>query len=252
MNAAQADILEKLAEALFPLKDWFPADPAKRQFQPPPPLDWRPSAGEQTLTIHGLNGVDFIAKLLTNEDDDRALAERWRAVAAHPLEFHDSLPGRQRWRKSRRGDDGSPALEPDPKKVVFGAAASGNFVRVEEGRPVTRGEHYDQCLGPLEDLVRQFPAPVDWTQLAAELLADKAPAWPAGIPTSSEFIRQFCKDILYAALNFQSSAPGRYPEAVAIELGEGRRPGNAYSVLDSQRAVVALKKKLGSAGGSRS
>lgn len=250
MNPTQGQALKKLAEALFPLKDWFPADPTKRAFQPAPPLDWRPSANQQNLSINDLKVIEFLEALMNHDEDDRKLAERWRIVAKKPLAFHDALPGRKNWRKSRRLEDGTPAL--DPNNAAFGAAASANFILVEAGEPVTRGEFYEECLGPFMAVVNKLEANLSWVDLAAALLGDKfsapdaVPSWPAGIPKSSEFIKQFCKDVSYAALNFQCPAAGRYPEAVAIELGEARRPGNAFTVFHTQLAVAALKQKLAS------
>ena len=136
MNSAERDALMKLAEALFPVKEWFSADPIKRPFQPALPLPWRPAAGQQNLSINDLKVVEFLEELLNHDGDDRALADRWRAIARKPLEFHDSLPGREKWRQSRLREDGTPALSPD--KATFGAAASGNFILVESGKPVAR------------------------------------------------------------------------------------------------------------------
>ena len=250
MDSAQRDALKRLADALFPVKEWFSADPTKRPFQPALPLEWRPGPGQQNLSINDLKVVEFVDDLLNHDADDRKLADRWRAVAESPLEFQNALPGRKHWRKSRRREDGTRALDPD--HATFGAAASGNFILVESGKPVTRGEFYQECLGPFMSVVTSLGTGLVWVDLAAALLADKfappgsVPSWPPAAPKSSEFVKQFCRDVAYAALNFQSSAPGRYPEAVAIELGEVRRPGNAFAVLSAQQAVAALKQKLAS------
>jgi len=250
MKTVQREALKKLAEALFPLKEWFSADPTIRSFQPTLPLDWRPYANQQNLSINDLKVVEFLEVLLDHDEDDRKLAKRWRTVAKKPLDFHNALPGRKNWRKSRRREDGTPAL--DPNNATFGAAASGNFVLVEAGEPVTRGEFYQKCLEPFMAVVTKLGVQLVWVDLAAALLADKfaapnnVPSWPTGIPKSSEFIKQFCKDVAYAALNFQSSAAARYPEAVAIELGEVRRPGNAFAVVSAEKAVAVLKQKLAS------
>jgi hypothetical protein len=241
--------LSSLANALFPLDKWFPANsgPA-RPFVPPLPQPWRSAAGVQALTIASLDVIRFLAAMLQDDAEDTHLAERWHDISADPLQFQVNSLGRVDWRSKRVCKDDMPMF--DAHKVTFGAAASGNFVIVESGKPVTRSEFYSACLPHFMAIVSASPSPIVWRDLARNLIENKyadgqlVPRWPSTMPSSLEFVRQLCKDIAYAAMNFQSPAGGDYPYAFAIETGEQRRPGNAYGVDDAKMAILALQTEL--------
>jgi hypothetical protein len=254
----QKGLLCRLADELFPVKDWI--SDVKRPYIP---LDspWRGPDGTVVgnPSINDLDVIGRIAQWLAADEADAAIANRWRQVAEQPLGFQENIPGRRKWRRERQTLDGSPTLETDARKVIFGAVASDNFILFEDRHvpdgsgtqrvPLTRGEFYGECLPAFERLLTERP-PLDaagWKQVVLEMAEDQAVLasfWLAEAPKSSEFIRQVCKDIAHAAMSFEEQIPEKFRAAMAIEAGEFRRPGNAYSEDDAARAVTELKKLL--------
>lgn len=254
LSKPQRLILAKLAHLLFPVEAWV-QDKVKLGYDPPNPSPWRVSGSKPTVNDLGI--VGFIENLLAHEQDDEKVARRWKQVAQHPLKFHDSLPGRSRWRRTRKDATGKPLLE---SNAVFGAAASSNFVLVEEQltdgqtqfSPLTRGELYQSCLEALVRITTDRgllnPLIPDSARVAfVEEL--KSPStltgWPSHIPNSLEFLRQLERDVLYAAWTLQPPVAEGIRKVVALETGEHRRPGNAYRRDEVQLAVTKLEQFLG-------
>jgi hypothetical protein len=230
-------VLQNLAEAIVPLSEWL-AKPDK--FVPPEPnLPWR--APGATLTTQDLKVIPFFENLLAQDVDDEKIEARWRQLESDALKFNP-LPDTAQWRADRK-------LEPTP---AFGAAASDNVVigldDPQKGRQTrSRASFYDACWPLLKNAAQAAkPATPDaWKVFSQNLFADKVTDWPPKqSPKSSEFIKQFAKDILYALLGMKGDVPEPLKFGVLIELGEHRRVGNAYEVGDAQTAVNTFKAKI--------
>src|SRR5207253_2824751 len=107
------------------------------------------------------------------------------------------------------------------------------------GRQMSRRFLYSQCIPILVATVKAAeerlgpvapPPSLFWTTLATELHQGNCAEWRgvAGAPQSTLLTEQLLRDVLTALLNgwLDVAPPWRY--AVLIELGEYRRPGNAY------------------------
>jgi hypothetical protein len=254
LSKTQRMILAKLAHLLFPVEAWV-QDKVRLGYIPPKPSSWRATGAKPT--VNDLDVVGFIEDLLSHEQDDERVARRWKQVANDPLKYHDALPGRSRWRRSRKDSAGQPLLE---SKAVFGAAASSNFVlteeRLENGQtrlsPLTRGELYHMSLEALARMTAdrgllhpQIPNSA-WVAFLEEL---KNPTtltgWPLHIPSSLEFLRQLERDVLYAAWTLRLPVAEEIREVMALETGEYRRPGNAYVRDEVKAAVTKLEQFFG-------
>lgn len=230
-------VLQNLAEAIVPLSEWL-AKPDK--FVPPEQnLPWR--APGATLTTQDLKAIPFFENLLALDVGDEKIEARWRQLESAALKFNP-LPDAAQWRADRK-------LEPTP---AFGTAASDNVVIgldvPQKGKQTrSRASFYDACWPLLKNAAQAAnpTMPAAWKSFSENLFGDKVTDWaPSQSPKSSEFIKQFAKDILYALLGMKGDVAEPWIFAVLIELGEHRRVGNAYTVDDTQAAVNAFKAKL--------
>ena len=256
MKKSTTTITAKLTDALLPaMAEWLP--PAKEKL----PADLQARSVWRTAPKASFNDfklAEFIESLLKQDAQDEHLKKRWDRIAAAPLAFQSQLPGRAAWRRKR-------GLVANPKHVVFGVVASGNFILAEEGgigasghatkHALTRKEMYAFGLPALERIARRrglidaageatdlpFKA---WSALADELKSAEAfPGWPEDGPKPVEFLRQFLKDVMHAALNFTNGQSG-LDEVVAVEAGERRRPGNHHGLAEVVAAVAQLEARL--------
>ncbi len=228
------EVLERLAEGIFPLSRWV----AGKVYVPPQEgLPWRPARGQPTLSPKDLGAIVFFGELLRRSaGEETALAVRFRrltddALAECPIE------GVADWRAARGLSDVAEAK--------FGVVQSQNMIADASGKPVSRSEFYAPYWLPLRECVQAAaPAgPADWEALAGALATDGSPQWPPDAPKSAAFVRQFARDLLMAMLNQRNPAPTPWRFALLIELGERRRVGNAYSNADARRAVAAFKRR---------
>ena len=231
-------ILPSLADAILPLTEWI-RDPAK--YKPPDAatLPWRVS---NSLTTTDLGLMPFFQKLLEADAGDERIRERWESLIGDPLQF-SPLANVKTWRAARD-------LEAEAR---FGAADSANVVitggeKNKPAEPMSRTSFYQAAFPLLKAsvaLTNPSGAP-SWQSFANDLLVDKHAAWPVTAAVkSSEFLKQFARDALYAVLGMTNEAvaePFRF--AVLIELGEHRRVGNALSREHAAQVTDALMKKV--------
>src|SRR5262249_7701522 len=77
---------------------------------------------------------------------------------------------------------------------------------------------------------------------ADQLLKDQSPFWPTNPPLkSSNFVKQFAKDMLYAMFGLRNPVAEPLKFALLIELGEQRRAGNTYGPAEAAAAVAAFE-----------
>ena len=230
-------LLQNLAEAIVPLSEWL-AKPDK--FVPPEQnLPWR--APGATLTTQDLKVIPFFENLLAQDVDDEKIEARWRQLESDALKFNP-LPDTAQWRADRK-------LDANP---AFGAADSENVVIAlgdpQKGRQTrSRASFYGACWPLLQNAAQSANAatPDAWKTFSENLFGDKLAEWPPSkSPKSSEFVKQFAKDILYALLGMKGDVPEPLKFGVLIELGEHRRVGNAYTADDTQTAVNTFKAKI--------
>jgi len=241
-------IIPPLAEAVLPVQAWTKqkAPPRYDQFIPPlPSVSWRPLGGDPTLSTALFEIVRYLEILVDKDDENVKLAPRWNDIKADPTKFFQNRQGMPSadWRRGRRG------LLPQAKFGAFDPDSS-NFAFVGQGAnntptAMSRQDFYDACWPVLEKAFNFKPpsTPADWVLFRDNLRTDQFTIdWPTSSPVkSSGFIRQFTVDVLRACLGQKNDAitsnDPLAPRAVLIEVGENRRPDDAYTVQDAGRAV---------------
>ena len=229
------EILENLAGGLFPLDSWI----KNKTFKPAEAdLPWRTGGGPLTPKAIGI--MPFFDALLRESAGDAHLIARWHQLMGAPLVF-SPLADMQEWR-TRRG------LETE---AVFGALESENVLTDFEGKPISRASFYGAYFPLLRQAVKAASAqgPIDWAVFAENLFKDEKdvlnPVWPSGQPRrSSNLMKQFSRDMLYAMMGMRNPAPEPFKFGLLIELGEHRRVGNSYTLEDTKKAVEEFKKIL--------
>jgi hypothetical protein len=91
---------------------------------------------------------------------------------------------------------------------------------------------------------------MDWEDFAVQLFNPANKFWPAGAPTSLEFMRVLGRDLLTAMLNMQSGLEGDSKVAVLIELMEHRRANARYTFEEAQDAVASFERRVQQVSGS--
>ena len=236
--------LAALADVVFPLAAWI-QEPDK--YTPPShqtkPLPWR---GEfATLSVESLKCIEFFEQSLEQEHEDESFIARFLEVAQAPLS-HSALGERMKaWRKAR----GLGVAD-----VRFAPQLSDNIEFTAAAQPLMRGEFYKLGFKQLKNVfdLRQPVGPVEWGHVAKDLLDDKdksVTGWDSaqsGVK-SAAFVRAFVREILVILLGGKldlGRSDKRWNFALAIELGEHRRPGNAYTVHDTRQTVQQFRTKL--------
>jgi hypothetical protein len=234
--------LTGLAEGLLPLQEWVRS--AAHVYVPPNAKDlpWR--AGE-SLTHERLQTIAYVEWLVAASDADDLLLARWDHIRQDPLAYCP-LPSPRAFREGR-------GLSQAPR---FATVEAGNALADASGRQMSRRQLYDQCTPILKATVNDAqkrlgpvtPPPSGfWTTLAQELHRGNCPEWRgvAGAPQSTLLTEQLLRDVLTALLNGWLEVPPPWRYAVLIELGEFRRPGNAYKRSDVEAARESFKDALG-------
>lgn len=237
--------LTGLAEGLLPLQEWVSS--AGHVYVPPnaASLPWRSGT---PLTHERLQTVTYIEWLVAASDADDLLLARWDRIRQDPLVFCP-LASPRAFREGR-------GLSLAPR---FATVEAGNALADASGRQMSRHHLYGLCvpilLRTIRDSERRLGAPTSgpspfWTTLAQELHRGNCPEWRAvaGAPQSTLLTEQFLRDAMTGLLNGWLEVPPPWRHAVPIELGEFRRPGNAFTRDDVAVALEALKAALG--GGS--
>ena len=228
--------LTGLAEGLLPLQDWITSP--THTYIPPDAKDlpWR--TGE-VLTHERLRTISYVEWLVAASDADDLLLARWEHLRQDPLAYCP-LETPRAFREGR-------GLSQAPR---FAAVEAGNALADASGRQMSRRYLYDQCTPLLIAAVKQAQRreePPTWTALATELHQGNCSEWRAvaGAPQSTLLTEQLLRDVLTALLNGWLDVPSPWRYAVLIELGEYRRPGNAYLRSDVETALKAFKAALG-------
>jgi hypothetical protein len=241
-SAQARTTLTGLAEGLLPLQDWVTSE--SHRYVPPNATDlpWR--AGE-ILTHERLQTIAYVEWLVAASDADDLLLARWDHIRQDPLAYCP-LPSPRAFREGR-------GLSQAPR---FATVESGNALADASGRQMSRRFLYDQCTPILIETVKEAqkrlgkatppPSPF-WSTLAQELHRGNCPEWRgiAGAPQSTLLTEQLLRDVLTALLNGWLDVPPPWRYAVLIELGEFRRPGNAYARSDVESALQSFKDALG-------
>ena len=246
-------ILARLADVILPIHDWInqagKAPPNYAEFIPAlANVPWRPENATSSLSINDFDIIAYLEYRAHQDEPLESLAARWRQVRANPTAFFKSRTGEQAaaWRARRAKLNAA---------TRFGAfeSTSSNFAfytQDAQGGPqdaISREGFYDACWSPLEDAYRASnPDANGWLSFVSSLRADGIQAWPTTRNIrSSLFLRQFTIDVLVATLgqkNPAATAKGPlWPRAVLIEVGENRKPGNAYTVAEAVTAVQHFK-----------
>ena len=229
--------IESLVDALLPLQDWI----AKKAFKPAQPVPWR---GDNPLPLNSRNlGVVNSLNALIAESDDADLLARYIAQATNPL-ARSPLPDVAAWRTAR-------ALDSQP---VFAIVRSENIYRDPVTREaIARTTFYEINLKLFAAAVAAIgpTTPAQWAAFADTLRNDTSPAWTDTTHKSSVFVRQLLKDVLTVLINMRTAQPSPWREALPLELGEGRRPGNKFEPKDADKATDTFEKVLEEVTGSK-
>ena len=244
--------LSAIAEQIYPLAAWV-GGPDKfippEQTQTPGGLPWRKPGN--SLSVQSLKLMEGFDELLAQPGAGDYLVVRWNGVKQNPLANWPLVETATQWRTER-------GLPPSPSR--FSPEASDNFEYVEgtgdARKPVARKNFYDRCFVQLAAVVtKQNPGNAkDWEKVLGDLRADKEQAWDAG-PTgtgganvqSSAFLKRFALDLSTLLLGprpTSSGLGGQWNFAMQIELGEHRKPGNAFTVGDARDATEAFRAKV--------
>lgn len=238
------EVLLGLAEGMLPLQEWI----TTKSYLPSEhaTLPWR--NGEK-LTHERLRTIAYVEWLVAASDADDLLLTRWDHIKQEPMAFCP-LPAARAFRDGR-------GLSQAPR---FATVEAGNSLADASGRQMSRQQLYNQCLPILIATVRAAqkrtgpdalppfvppPSPF-WVELSKELHRNNCREWRgvAGAPQSTLLTEQLLRDVLTALLNgwLDVKPPWRY--AVLIELGEYRRPGNAYTRDQVEAARQAFQDAL--------
>jgi len=229
--------IESLVDALLPLQDWV----AKKAFKPTQPVPWR---GNNPLPLNAKNlGVVDSLNALIAESDDADLLARYTAQATAPL-ARSPLLDVVSWRAAR-GLDSQP---------VFVIVRSENIYRDPVTREaIARTTFYEVNLKLFASAVAAVAptTPAQWAAFADTLRNDTSPAWTDAAHKSSVFARQLLKDVLTVLLNMRTAQPSPWREALPLELGEGRRPGNKFEPKDAADATTIFENVLAEVMGGK-
>jgi hypothetical protein len=239
--------LTGLAEGLLPLEAWTQSS----GHRPPANASALPWRSGDLLTHDRVRTIDYLEWLIAASDADDLLLARWARIKQNPLAYCP-LPAPRDFRESR-------GLSQSPR---FATVEAGNSLADASGRQMSRRHLYDQCIPLLtktaKDAERRLGSPTPppstfWTTLALELHRGNCAEWRAiaGAPQSTLLTEQLLRDVLTALLNGWLDVPPPWRYAVLIELGEFRKPGNAYTrdEVEAARARFAelLQKRWPSA-----
>lgn len=246
-----------LADLILPLEDWV-RDPGK--YRPPgssneSDFPWRAAATpDKALNATGLQFVLRLEAWIENDEtfvdtfSEDAFAERAAALVIDPLKY-SPLPPKEMQELRNRLHLSTPK---------FDLVKSDNVEFTVSGNSASRRAFYDAAWPALRaSITRRRPGTRDeWLQFANDLLLRddaKITGWALGAHApatikSPDFITALTRDYLRHALNGEAMGPvGGRPErwaiAVALELGEFRRRGNAFSPIDAEIAVRDFQRK---------
>ena len=231
-------LLQELAAAMFPFDRWINGDGTAqnppKSYTPDPPPPWRKQGSK--LGLRDLGVFEFLEGLISESSGDADVLARFARISADPLQF-SPLSDVRAWRESR-------GLAPEAE---FGVIESENVLTDVDGHPIVRRRFYETYLPLVRATVNAAleKPPVKWADLGTDLLKDNSKFWPKYQPRkSSTFIKQFGRDLLYAMLGMRNPAPEPFRFALLIELGEGRRVGNAYTPEQVEDARARFEKAL--------
>jgi hypothetical protein len=220
--------LEAVIDVLLPFDAWLTT---KTYTPPDPDLPWRNGSKLNAASLQIVPLIDaFIAAT-----SDADLLHRFDEVAERPLAY-SPIDDVLAWRLGR-------GLEAEAE---FGVAESQNMLLDAMGKAATRAALYKRYLPFFRGAMKGYrnaPAPPAFADFVEALATDKSQFWPDASP-SSPFIKQLLKDALFTILEMRGPLPEPWNSAIAIELGEHRRPGNQYTPDDTKQAVDAFKKAM--------
>ena len=269
------DSVQSLLDALLPLQTW-----ATKNEYPPVQKPWEvanPATGA-ILNAKNLKLGEYIDQLAEDESKgqpfyagqqnaggDADLVKRFREVLADPLQAAADALGvtPQEVQVSRQ-------LRSLNSELRFSPAVSDNVpVALPDDlhwlRPFSRKEIYDRVSVPFEASITAWkaslpsaPSVKDWEDYAQKLMSlravdHKAIHWPHDSPIEpQEFGLQLLRDALVGLMNMDSrrnlsvfgAQESDYRDAILIELGEQRRPGNAHTDQKAVKTVSAFMKEL--------
>lgn len=226
--------LEAVIDVLLPLQKWVDDE---NKWKPPNHLSlpWR--NGSAKLNAKSLQVVPLIDAFISASSDGDLL-NRFRDVAKDPLEY-SPLDDVAEWRAAR----GLAA------EAEFGIAESQNVLVDGTGKPATRAEIYRQTLplfrGAAAAFHHAWPTR-DFVKFVDGLAADDKTFWSdQSVAKPSFFLKQLLKDTMFVLLDLRGPLLEPWNSAIAIELGEHRRPGNRYKIADAEAAVQEFIATLG-------
>lgn len=240
----QKEVLEQLALGLFPLQEWINSKSYKPEENPSwietslelktlksKSIPWR----DKDLQPRDIGIIEAIEGLIRDTSSDVNIIERWKHLESNPLLFHPNK-NVDEWRKNR----GLSSPE-------FIGTKTENITSIS-GEPLVRKELYDYYLPIIENVWIQAKAQTidDIKKLAKELFMGSYKLWPSYVKTSSIFVKQYARDVLFAMVGMKNFSPyAEFPEykyALLIELGEHRRVGNQFDREQVAFAVDLVKK----------
>ena len=264
--------ISMIADVILPLEEWI-KEPGK--FLPDEPKPWR-DPYKPKLSAENLGFLEHFDAILTREEsfidsyDIDEFLQRAAALVDDPL-AHCPL-GRTNMAARRlawgfRADDDNPKFAANLGDNVDYLQKKESTPKVWVEYPVSRQTFYDACWKELRVVINLHKpsSNKDWQVLVSDLRLDAKDeakktksGWDAtrigigigiGIE-SSQFIVALARDIVAYVLSHKCKAPSGadWASAVPIELGERRRPGNAFTAKDTEDAVKRMKAKLDELG----
>lgn len=241
-------LLKQLARGVLPIQDWIGNKLARYRpednpswleptlgFQHPLSVPWR----SNVLSTDDLGVVEHLVETLRAPDNTSARHHRWRMLLANPLR-DCPIPAPAQWRSDR-------GMRTNPQ---FGIFESGNEFMAQNNQFLDRVTFYRDFLSELRRVFAdvKWDDPAEARKAADALWQDRHPNWPPQIPKSSDYIRQFARDLLIAVMGMRNRSPHEdsplWKYAVLIELGEHRRAGNAYTPEQVEQTVKLFHDRL--------
>lgn len=253
ISAAEATALGILVNVVLPLREWFEINGDRLRGVP-----WRDPGGAmletdsaQTLSAKALSIAGLLDLLLALDTDGPALKPLWRSLEA-------SAPVRR----------AAGVTAPDGGFIgaKFGIAASANvaatWVFEQDCEEILassdRIELYGHGLPALSAAYQKqgdVLPPAAWVEA---LMTDdnKSSGWTAPkmrhahleLKLSSEhFCTQLLRDVLIVLISqrlVNTGAPALHPFALALESGDPRRPGNAFSATQTERYTASFSANI--------
>ena len=262
--------LSMIADVILPLEEWIKESGKFLPTEPQPlKMTWR-EEGSPALSVESLGFLEHFDAILSEENsfidsyDMGKFLQRLETQVDDPL-VHCPLNKNDKQLMSARRLAWGFRADKDKPRLAANLGDNVDYIQ-KKGQskvqyPVSRKDFYAACWDQLRTVIafRNPRNSRDWQKVVAALKLDakdeakkSKSGWDADLSgiESSQFVVALARDIVAYVFSHECKAPSRadWASAVPIELGERRRPGNAFAASDTNAAVALMKAKLDELG----